>query len=223
MTDCTICTLKQAQEISGKITISNWKMPGSSFPTTTKECKGGSKLKKIENSVCSKCYAARLEAYRANVEEGWLNNWKKTEKMVNQNMKLWCQGIVYQINHFLKRTDQHYHRWFDSGDLESVEWLIAIARVARLTPKVKHWLPTREAAIVSEFKRKHKIPNNLVIRVSSAMIDAKPLTRFKNTSTVHRKNNHIGYGCPAKKQGNQCLDCRACWNKKEKNISYPYH
>ena len=219
----TINTLKRAQELSGKLTDKNDKMPGSAFPTSTEKCGVGSKLKLVPGSVCSKCYAYRLEKYRANVRQGWLDNWTKTETMINENMDLWCEGIVYQINHFLKRTNEHYHRWFDSGDLESVAWLIAIARVARLTPKVMHWLPTKEKAIVLEYKKKHRIPKNLIIRVSSAMIDGEPLKGFKNTSTVHKNKDPHGHVCPARSQGNQCLNCRACWNPKVKNVTYHQH
>ena len=35
----------------------------------------------------------------------------------------------------------------DSGDLQSLEMLEAIAEVARQTPEVKHWLPTKEYGI----------------------------------------------------------------------------
>ena len=103
----TINTLKRAQELSGKVTDKNDKMPGSAFPTSTEKCGVGSKLKLVPGSVCSKCYAYRLEKYRANVRQGWLDNWTKTETMINENMDLWCEGIVYQINHFLKRTNEH--------------------------------------------------------------------------------------------------------------------
>ena len=32
-----------------------------------------------------------------------------------------------------------------------------------------------------------------------------------------------GKSCPAKEQGNQCLDCRACWTRDVPNIAYGLH
>ena len=29
--------------------------------------------------------------------------------------------------------------------------------------------------------------------------------------------------CPAPKQGNECKSCRACWDKKVKNVAYLAH
>ena len=218
-----IKTLKKAQEVSGKLTIKNKKMPGSSFPTSTKKCGVGSMLKLVPGSTCHKCYAARLEAYRENVASGYMKNWIITNDMIAENMDLWVEGIVYQILHFYKKTDVKYHRWFDAGDAFSVEWFIAIAKVARKTPDFKHWFPTREKAHYLEYLRNHKQPSNLIIRVSSAMIDGPPLKGFKNTSTVHKNKIHFGQRCIAEFQDGHCGDCRACWNPKIKNISYHKH
>ena len=35
--------------------------------------------------------------------------------------------------------------------------------------------------------------------------------------------NSEGYVCPASKQGNQCKECRACWNDKVSEVSYIAH
>ena len=29
--------------------------------------------------------------------------------------------------------------------------------------------------------------------------------------------------CPAKDQGNKCMDCRACWDRSVSNVTYPKH
>jgi hypothetical protein len=39
------------------------------------------------------------------------------------------------------------------------------------------------------------------------------------TSTVTTENG----SCPSSKQGNKCLDCRACWNRSVANVSYLKH
>ena len=77
--------------------------------------------------------------------------------------------------------------------------LHAIARVCELTPKIKHWLPTREAAIVKAFLRERDIPTNLVIRMSSTMIDDAPIAGHAHTSTVHSKGKAwVGEDCRAR-------------------------
>ena len=218
-----IKTLKRAQEVSGKLTMKNKKVPGSSFPTSTEMCGVGSKLKLVPGSTCHGCYAARLEAYRENVANGYMKNWTISQDTITKNMDLWVEGVVYQILHFYKKTGVKYHRWFDSGDAYSVEWFVAIAKVARQTPDFMHWFPTREKALYKEYLRNHRQPKNLVIRVSAAMVDGAPVEGFKNTSTVHKNKDHHGQRCIAPDQDGQCGECRACWNPKIKNISYKKH
>jgi hypothetical protein len=119
---------------------------------------------------------------------------------------------------------QGWHRWHDSGDLQSIEHLAKICEVARRTPKIKHWLPTRELKIVRAYVDSgNMIPRNLVIRVSATMVDGQPTQHWPNTSTVHHDAAPQGRACPAPKQGNQCGSCRACWNPKVSNVSYHKH
>ena len=218
-----IKTLKAAQEIGGKMSISNSKMPGSTFPTSTTKCVTGLKLAKVPNSVCSECYATRLEKLRPNVATGWLNNSIKTMRTLATDPDQWIAASVYQINHFYKRTGQYYHRWFDSGDLENETELHAITQVAVATPKFNHWLPTKEIKLLRAYLKRNTLPDNLVVRASSPMIDQKPLSGFRNTSTVHRDNDPVGHSCPAKYQGHSCGKCRACWDSTVANVSYPKH
>ena len=105
--------------------------------------------------------------------------------------------------------------------------LLKIFAVAKLTPTVKHWMPTREAWV------KHflpECPENLIIRFSVPMVDQsrhKAPKGWKNTSTVSSDLNKTftseGHFCPAPKQGNSCQDCRACWDGRVSNIVYGKH
>ena len=52
------------------------------------------------------------------------------------------------------------------------------------------------------------------------MIDQAAVKFWPWTSTVVTDGQH---SCPATRQGNQCKDCRSCWNRDEKNVSYPKH
>jgi hypothetical protein len=121
-------------------------------------------------------------------------------------------------------TLQYFMRFHDSGDLQSVEHLTKICAVAALTPKVKHWLPTRELGIVKQYEAQGgTVPDNLLIRVSATMVDGSPTRAWLHTSTVHTVVTKGLRACPAPTQGNKCLDCRACWSKKVANVSYHLH
>ena len=130
----------------------------------------------------------------------------------------WVPAMVRAIN------NAPHFRWHDSGDIQSVRHLTKIVRVAELTPDTKHWLPTHEYKMVSTYLKKHgSFPENLIVRMSAAMVDGQPPKRFALTSTIHKNQAPIGYECPAHKQDNECKDCRACWNPEVKNISYEWH
>jgi hypothetical protein len=115
---------------------------------------------------------------------------------------------------------EDYFRWHDSGDLQSLAHLEMIAEVARQTPNTRHWLPTREFAIVREFLRSQRRPSNMVIRMSAQMIDADPPKGFEHTSTVHKAGEAYGWDCPSRFQNNECGECRACWDEAVFNVSY---
>jgi hypothetical protein len=78
-------------------------------------------------------------------------------------------------------TNQNIFRWHDSGDIQSLKHLAKIFKVARLTPDVNHWLPTREAWVKPYVGR---APKNLVIRFSMPMVDQPAAESWSHTSTV---------------------------------------
>ncbi len=223
-----ITTLKSAIEIAGKVSKGNSKMPGSTFAMDSFSCNVGSKLVKVKGSTCAKCYARRIQKMRPSVNMGWSKNQTKTEQTLAIDPVLWEAAMVFQI----KRMGFDEHRWLDSGDVPNVQFLASVCEVARQTPDIAHWLPTREVKILLDFVKEygaHYIPNNLTIRVSSPMVDDKPLQAFANmpritTSTVHSKQTKpLGHVCPARTQNNECGPCRACWSGTVDNVSYPIH
>lgn len=218
-------TVKAAVEIAGKVSEGNGKMPGSTFAISAKECKVGGKLATVKGSVCDRCYALKLQKLRPSVDQGWTANYLKSTRMIEENPEQWSAAAAFQIKRIAAKTGQPYHRWFDSGDLQSVAMLAAICKVAEKTPEINHWLPTREAKMVKDYKAAGGVvPANLIIRISATMIGDKPVSGHANTSTVHRKGQEpAGHICPASQQGNQCGDCRACWSHDVANVSYPLH
>jgi len=182
------------------------KMPGWSIGLPAKECKTGSKLRKVKDSVCYNCYALKGCYVFPDVQAAQYRRLEATKS------PLWTGAMVHLINS--KKSKEF--RWHDSGDVQDEDHLMKIFAVCRLTPSVKHWLPTREAWV------KHFLPmgpGNLVIRFSMPMVDQPAAGGWDNTSTVVTS----GATCPAAKQNNECKDCRACWNKDIKNISYGKH
>jgi len=162
---------------------------------------------------------------RPSVHKGWTANYERSVAMIAHKPETWVAACVFQISRQAEKTATNYHRWFDAGDLDSLAQLKAIADVAKQTPDIAHWLPTREVKIIEQYKREHgKFPKNLVVRISAPMVDQAPLRGHENTSTVCKKGAEtFGHTCPAPTQGNACGDCRACWDKSTPNVTYIKH
>lgn len=223
-------TLKAAK-VFGVVTEGNSKIHGSTFSTDPRRCHVGSVLVNKEGSTCSGCYALRLAKIYPSAIKSWSDNLDLFRQAVeNDEVFEWCGAIAHQINAISKlkvknkKPGAMFHRWFTAGDLDSVDMLRAFCYVAELLPHISFWLPTREKAIVSSYKATLVyIPDNMIIRISSAMVDGRPL-KVDNTSTVHNKDSKpFGFSCPAQQQQGNCSDCSACWNKEVKNISYEKH
>ena len=198
----------------GVISTKNTKMGSTTFAIDAFACKVGSKLAKIEGTPCSTCYARKLQKLRPSVDQGWKTNlakWNASDPI------LWIKAMAFQIERY---NVDGFHRWFDSGDLQSLEMLDAIVEVAKATPQIKHWLPTQERGIVKQYSK--PIPDNLIIRVSASMVNGdKP--SFDHASQVFYKVDPKGFECGASKRGNACGPCKACWDKSIDFISYPKH
>ena len=182
------------------------KMPGWAYGLPAKECKTGSKLVKIKGSTCHGCYALK-GCYVFKVVQA--AQYKRLESI---NNPLWVGAMSLLIN----SKKSKWFRWHDSGDIQSEEHLLKIFAVCKLTPDVKHWMPTREAWT------KHFLPlcpANLIIRFSAPMVDQAAPASWPNTSSVVT----TGASCPAPQQNNECRDCRACWSKDVKNVAYGQH
>jgi hypothetical protein len=124
---------------------------------------------------------------------------------------LWVEAMATKI----KR--QKWFRWHDAGDLQSLEHMAKIIEVCKLTPGTQHWLPTQERQYLP---KPEDVPANLIIRLSAAKVDGTAGNAWTHSSTVVTKE---APSCRAPDQGGKCLDCRACWDKKVKNVSYGKH
>lgn len=192
------------------------KMPCHSFSIPARHCLTGQKLRDIEGSICSKCYALKGRYGFPNVQHALERRFEAL------NNPQWVSAMAWLLNN-VERSG--FFRWHDSGDLQSVEHLSRIVEVCNLTPNVKHWLPTREFGIVGNFIRGGGvIPENLTIRFSALMFDGEPpITAARNLGVQVSSASKENFTCPASKQENRCGDCRACWDKSHFNISYKKH
>ena len=197
---------KEAKEITGGLTYTT-KMPGPSYNTPASRCLTGAKLRNVKNSVCSSCYALK----------GNYKRFPKVEEALERRFQSLGHGAwVTAMATLIK--DHKFFRWHDAGDLQSMQHLENIFEVCRLTPDTQHWMPTREARFLS-LMDPDIVPSNLIIRMSSHMIDQKPVKFWPWTSTVTTGDA----SCPAPKQGNKCGSCRACWNRSVPTVSYGKH
>jgi hypothetical protein len=205
-----------AKEVTGGLSKPS-KMPGYAYSIPAEECKVGSRLRKIKGSVCEKCYALKGRYVFGNVKKALR---RRFESLSNP---LWVEAMAFQIN----QASVNVFRFQDSGDLQSLEHLEKIAAVCRLTPDVRHWLPTREYAIVTAYKEKHgSFPDNLNIRLSAYMVDGPLPEGAANRLGVTMSgvtSDPSKVSCPAYKQGGVCGSCRACWDKTQAVVMYPKH
>ena len=194
------------------------KMPSYGYSLSAYKCKVGSKLREIENSTCYECYAMAGRYVFRNVQDA-LD--RRMDKLLN-NPK-WLDAMVFLLLHYCTKSE--VFRWHDSGDIQSLDHLQKIVEIAKRTPNIRHWLPTREVAMVRDYQKQFgEFPSNLVVRISATMINGLPHKFHRHTSTVSTaKDFDLGWTCPASKQGNKCGDCRACWDSNVENITYPLH
>lgn len=215
----------EAKAIAGSLGYPS-KMPGTATGISAAHCITGSKLAKIEGSVCHGCYALKGNYLYPSVAKS------HATRLAGITHPSWTAAMVtLLLTAHARGTGKHgafakgWHRWMDSGDLQSVDHLTKICAVAALTPKIRHWLPTRELGIVKAYERQGgTVPANLVIRISATMVDGDPTQAWPTTSRVHSdKPAKTARPCPAPKQDGKCGLCRACWNPKIKSVSYHLH
>jgi hypothetical protein len=191
------------------------KMPCYSWSIPAQLCKTGSKLAKIEGSVCHGCYALK----------GFYRMPSAKNAMTRRYGKIESKNFV---SSFVKALQgETYFRWFDSGDIQSMSMLKNIVEIARLTPTCRHWLPTKEATLVAQYLKSGKsFPENLTVRISAPMIDQLEHSKVTGQGSIvvtdfSKAKNAVN--CNAPKQNGKCLDCRACWQKDVVTIAYLKH
>lgn len=217
-------TIPLAKHIVGSSLGRASKMPGSTWGISAAACKRGQELARIPGSVCAKCYAARGHYSGPTVVAA------HERRLAGVSDPRWARAMAYLIRAY----DQRWFRWFDSGDIQDRAHLDKIVAVAKATRKTRHWLPTHEADLVGDYLAdKGGFPDNLTVRLSADYIEDRATTPTHGlpTATVHkfkgepveftRRNDSIE--CRAYLRGNTCGTCRACWDTRVQNVSFPLH
>ena len=181
-------------------------MPGPAYNLPAASCQTGAKLAKIPGTICHGCYALKGRYRFTNVR---LALARRLEALSHPQ---WVQAMTILIK------GEKFFRWHDSGDLQSSWHLKQIFEVCNNTPDTSHWLPTREARYLP--LNHDNIPKNLTIRMSSHKVNQGPVKSWPWTSCVVNTGYHT---CPAPYQGNECQNCRQCWDRDIPNVSYGKH
>ena len=204
---------KEATAITGGLSKPS-KMPGPAHNLSAWKCQTGVKLQAVKGSVCAGCYAMKGRYRFKNVKDALSRRLQALED------PRWVEAMIVLIK------PHKWFRWHDSGDIQSMKHLNNIFEVCRATPDTKHWMPTREAQYLKQVKPE-EVPENLIIRMSSHMINQGPVSFWPWASTVIDKDQPwfgaTSMSCPAPKQNNECGSCRQCWNRDINNISYWKH
>lgn len=131
----------------------------------------------------------------------------------------WVSDMVMALD------SSRYFRWFDSGDMYSVDLANKILEVMIQTPWVKHWLPTR----MYKFTKYNQVINkmmqldNVVVRLSSDSVTGEIINGL-TTSTIFSDTLPTGaFECKAYENAGKCNGCRACYNKGVSVIAYKAH
>jgi hypothetical protein len=207
-------TIKDAEKIAYTLSTPS-KMPCFSYSIPAQKCITGAKLRNVKNSVCASCYSLKGRYLFPNVKNALFR------RLESLNHPQWVEAMVFMIG---KREKSGFFRWSEAGDLQGVWHLEKIVEVCRRLPHITFWLPTREFSIVSEYTKSHTLPSNLTIRLSALMVEGEPPKGIaKRLGLVTSGVSKGSFNCPSSKQGGKCLDCRACWDKKVKNVNYKLH
>jgi hypothetical protein len=176
-------------------------------------CPGSSDGKGGLVDACKGCYATTGNYRFANVKAPRLFNredWQRDE---------WVDDMVQALD------SSRYFRWFDSGDMYSLDLAHKITEVILRTPHCKHWLPTRMHKF-NKFKPIIEALNkldNVVVRLSSDSVTGGVIEGL-NTSTIFSDTLPKGATeCQAYQHEGKCNGCRACYDKSVPVIAYKAH
>lgn len=165
--------------------------------------------------ACSGCYAT-TGCY----------NFKGTKAVREGNKEAWQDaGWVDTMVKALQKAK--YFRWFDSGDLYSLDLARKVLEVMRRTPGTRHWLPTRMAKF-AKFQgvlAEMSALDNVKVRFSSDEVDGTYTAGVHGSCIVPTASDAAAgvFVCRAYENDGKCSGCRACYDKSVDVVAYVAH
>jgi hypothetical protein len=165
--------------------------------------------------ACKGCYATTGNYNYPNVKLPRALNkedWKREE---------WVRDMLIALD------SSRYFRFFDSGDMYSIELAEKMLELCTKAHWVKFWIPTR----MHKFKKFHAVIakmqalDNVVVRFSSDSVQGQTVEGL-TTSTIFSDENQLPSNatiCRAYEHDGKCNGCRACYNKEVELIAYKSH
>ena len=207
------------------------KMPGFAYGIPPEFCRVGSRLRELENTPCSDCYACkgRYTTTESDGTPGTVARAQSARFSSLSNLGAWRENMIRILGSLTKHTPRNlrYFRWHDAGDIQSIEHLRAIVAIAEALPAWRFWVPTQEHAEVRRYLQSGgTFPRNLCVRESSPRLGAPIQASTGSSSYVEpdkaafRANPNR---CRAYENGGKCGSCRKCWEPEVPIIVYPAH
>lgn len=163
--------------------------------------------------ACQGCYATTGNYRFANVKkprEFNREDWKRDN---------WVNDMLIALD------SSRYFRFFDSGDMYSLELAEKILELCTKANWVKFWIPTR----MNKFKKFEQVISkmqalpNVVVRFSSDSVTGE-IIEGKTTSTIFSDTLPANaFECKAYQHEGKCNGCRACYDKDVQVIAYKAH
>ena len=170
--------------------------------------------------ACKGCYATTGNYNFPNVKAPRIHNkedWQRED---------WTADMIAELD------NDRYFRWFDSGDIFSIEFLNGLIEVCKKTPNTTHWIPTTtwnypNKEFLSLLQVLQALPNVRLRASNEGSIPTLPKGLYPLQSVVVKevkaKSTKELFYCPAPKQGGKCRSCKACYNSKISTIAYLEH
>lgn len=224
-----VWTVKEALEVIGDFSMAT-KLPCATYSIPAQFCRTGSKLRQIEGSICSKCYACDNDGVSNTC---WYTTPRVMGPMTHRLLQVlfhpkWTAAMIF----LFKNYKWPFFRWHDSGDIQNKEHFENLCKIADACPDTIFWLPTQEWQIIIDYWHKHghvplkKLHPNLVIRLSARLENEEPPYFIANKIGVAASsvsNDVKAVNCPASEHGNTCGDCRKCWKQNIVGVTYHLH
>ena len=165
--------------------------------------------------ACSGCYATTGNYAFPNVKEPRAENkedWRRPD---------WVADMTKEMR------KAKWFRFFDSGDMYSLELAKKILEVMQATPNTQYWIPTRMgkfpkfAKVIAEM---NALPN-VKVRFSSDSITGEFVQGVHGSVIIPAADAAPAgvFVCEAYDREGKCSSCRACYSKDIDVIAYPAH